>query len=940
MLIVLHARLLRWTLFGALFAIVTIAGAQTNTFLGANLNGIGDFRRNHEFVDVMRQARPFGSAADPFNAVIAVGADGWPTGDFGVTLMAAQAGVLGIPGTYKVIFNGQATVSTAAAGTVSNAVFTAATNTSTLDFTFPVGGETAALRFLGVPPGNPVKNLRVIRPGFSTTSPPIFTPTYLSHISRFSVLRFMDWLSTNDHANSIITWADRPTLEKKRTEAEGARWEAVIELANAVNRDIWINVPVKANDEYVTNLATQLRDSLNPSVNVYVEYSNELWNAAFPQFAIQKQLAIDEVNANAASVLRYDGSTDQNVWAFRRIAKRLKEISDIFRTVWGTAAINTRVRPVLAGQMANSFIVTEGINLIDTGFNVRPNSVFYAISGAPYIFPSANNLASDDEVPGLTAAQLLTAMGSGLSNAPNANSYQYESHLGLATWHNLKVLAYEGGFDTFGSQNIAAKRDANLDPQIRILCRNLINGWHAFGFESFVYFNAGADTYNIQFGQWPLLEDLQAPAFPKNQCMDDILGAAVPALTAGVSIATAVPGGAFAGSAAPAGTINNVSGPFGFPGFAQYLLRADTAGTYELRFTSTGSSTPKVGVQLNGATINSSFLLPQSATSTASSPITLTLRRGINALRLTRPVDASTWTIQSLGFARIATAQTVTFAPATPIAFGVAPITLTATASSGLTTFTFATSSVATICTVSGSQLTVVGAGTCVLTATQAGNANFASASANANIVITQGSQTTLPDLTVTAVSAASSAQSGAPVAGSATVKNLGTASAAATRLQFYASVDNVITTSDVNTGFGCNVPLLAGGASFDCTGTISVLSLTPGLYFLGAIADVDLAVAESNETNNALAASIPTQITGTPPVTNGVCGSANGSTTPTIPTNLLCNVGIPTPVTGTGPWNWTCTGSSGGTTASCAANQGPASSKSFPLIPLIVLLL
>ena len=80
--------------------------------------------------------------------------------------------------------------------------------------------------------------------------------------------------------------------------------------------------------------------------------------------------------------------------------------------------------------------------------------------------------------------------------------------------------------------------------------------------------------------------------------------------------------------------------------------------------------------------------------------------------------------------------QTVTFAPATPVVFGVAPITLTATATSGLTAFTFATTSAPTICTVAGSTLTIVGTGSCALTATQAGNANFNSASAPATIVV------------------------------------------------------------------------------------------------------------------------------------------------------------------------------------------------------------
>ena len=83
----------------------------------------------------------------------------------------------------------------------------------------------------------------------------------------------------------------------------------------------------------------------------------------------------------------------------------------------------------------------------------------------------------------------------------------------------------------------------------------------------------------------------------------------------------------------------------------------------------------------------------------------------------------------------IAANQTVTFAPATPVVFGVAPITLTATATSGLTAFTFATTT-PLVCTVAGSTLTIVGTGSCALTATQAGNANFNSASAPATIVV------------------------------------------------------------------------------------------------------------------------------------------------------------------------------------------------------------
>ena len=72
------------------------------------------------------------------------------------------------------------------------------------------------------------------------------------------------------------------------------------------------------------------------------------------------------------------------------------------------------------------------------------------------------------------------------------------------------------------------------------------------------------------------------------------------------------------------------------------------------------------------------------------------------------------------------TAQTITFTvPTTPVTYGVAPITLSATASSGLAVIFSVTSGPATV---SGSTLTISGAGTVVVAANQAGNTTYAAA--------------------------------------------------------------------------------------------------------------------------------------------------------------------------------------------------------------------
>jgi hypothetical protein len=52
----------------------------------------------------------------------------------------------------------------------------------------------------------------------------------------------------------------------------------------------------------------------------------------------------------------------------------------------------------------------------------------------------------------------------------------------------------------------------------------------------------------------------------------------------------------------------------------------------------------------------------------------------------------------------------------------------------------------------------------------------------------------------------------------------------------------------------------------------------------------------------------------------DGVCGTDNGLTLTTAPTNL-CNLGTPSVVAGTGPWTWTCAGLFGGATSGpCSA--------------------
>ena len=112
-------------------------------------------------------------------------------------------------------------------------------------------------------------------------------------------------------------------------------------------------------------------------------------------------------------------------------------------------------------------------------------------------------------------------------------------------------------------------------------------------------------------------------------------------------------------------------------------------------------------------------------------------------------------------------AQTITFtAPATPVTYGVAPISLSATSTSTLPVTFTVTSGPATV---NGSALTVTGVGSVVVAASQAGNNNYGAATAVSHtIVVNQATPIT------SLATSSNSIKQGAPVTLTATVTGAG----------------------------------------------------------------------------------------------------------------------------------------------------------------------
>lgn len=119
-----------------------------------------------------------------------------------------------------------------------------------------------------------------------------------------------------------------------------------------------------------------------------------------------------------------------------------------------------------------------------------------------------------------------------------------------------------------------------------------------------------------------------------------------------------------------------------------------------------------------------------------------------------------------------------------------------------------------------------------------------------------------MPDLVVSSFSAGTSARPGGPLIVSVVTTNQGSAASGEYKTRFYISDNPTITPNDLDTGYWCGMMALAVGATGTCAGPITIpASLPRGTYYVGAIADADEEVAESQEANNSGAASQPTRI-------------------------------------------------------------------------------
>lgn len=557
-------------LTGLLFAPGASASTAANmkSPLGINLNGVTYYTAEQPFLNIFKtsgvtQATPNGWVTCSTNvyetkeeAYLQLDANGYPTtlaasssdpnkpqifNHVSVVLLTGLTGANGgsgepyRAGQYVVLYDGQGTITY----TVDAQLVSHGTGRDVIEVAKPSSG--IGINITATDPshtGDYIRNIRVVYAPEEAQldAGGIFRSDFLSSLANFHVLRFMDWLDTNN--STLTSWNERPQL----TDAgwggtNGVPLEVVLDLANAVGADPWVNVPAGADDNYITQMATLVHNMLGPDQKVYVEFSNEVWNGQFQQseYATQQGQSL----AAAAPAALVSGGTFQynRDWYGMRTA----QMCDIWKSVWGTDY--SRVHCVLAAQASNPWTAQEALNCPTwTGAGNAPcyKHNITDVAMAPYFgFQAPATWSSLDQATQLN--DLFTELNQGglISGGYPGGELKEASdweaaYTKMLAPYGLPLITYEGG-QTFVAAPTYANGSwaqqlyvaANTDTRMAAAYAKALSDWRANGGTLYMQF-VDVSTPN-QWGEWGALGsflDTISPlssAPPKWQALQDFI---------------------------------------------------------------------------------------------------------------------------------------------------------------------------------------------------------------------------------------------------------------------------------------------------------------------------------------------------------------------------------------------------------------------------------
>lgn len=503
--------------------------------LGTNLDQLADWSPEQPLVDIFKTSRAWISGAESGEwqdgRSVSVDADGWVRallpGQVARTTMLWD-GVPFTSGHYTVLTEGEGTVEYAQQAGSKEVVKHSGNGRHTLALDSTRGG--VSLTIVAINPQNPLRNIRVLIPGGSCASDPAqacdasrpcasgaclthesnyqqapFNPLFLDKIRNYSVLRFMDWMDTNDDAPR--TWATRPKLSDARYTTKGAPVELMVELANRSGKDPWFCMSHLAGDDYVSRFAEFVRDHLQAGNKAYVEYSNEVWNSQFPQaeHAQRQGMKIRLGKSEFEAQLRF-------------YAKRATHVMKLWERAFGDPS---RVVRVIASQAGNDWVSKQILGFEDTAKHAD------ALAIAPYFGGELGSPDQQARVQRMNVEQLLAELR---NKALPAAAELISDQASVAKSFKLDLVAYEGGQHLTGVGPVADNDKVNelfdavnRDPRMKDIYSKYLADWRKNGGKLFVHFS-NCSRFS-KWGRWGAVESLNQPRSkaPKFDALQDFI---------------------------------------------------------------------------------------------------------------------------------------------------------------------------------------------------------------------------------------------------------------------------------------------------------------------------------------------------------------------------------------------------------------------------------
>jgi hypothetical protein len=489
--------------------------------------------------------------------------------------------------------------------------------------------------------GGGVRNVKLMKPRAPGSSSPYSTTTTFTDqvkkmVEKFDVIRFM-WAVDGWNGAWQVQWADRVQTEyasynrgsgevvngvKLGWAGKGMPWEMAIKFCNETGKDMWINMPLGADDDYIRQLATLVRDTYTVADGkVYVEYSNEAtWDFAGVCSAYLRKKGLEE--AGAKGPVGYDGIRDENIIPARYYAKRAAEISVIWRGVWGDAAMMTQVRPVACGQLKYDSELIWGLEFISNWFGngdgnhvAEPHPVnyyFYGCGGSHY--------TGDDP----------DAVTNGVREIDAFEAYEEEEAC-LAKMYGLKRCAYEGGVWSTPARYML--------PSIGDAMVRYHKLWDKYDCDLLSYFvttGAGDEGKALCFTQSAF--DLDTP---KYRALETILSSSKDEPTGGKMAPCAIDGADFSVNStisdhpAPGGAVTSGGASFNeWHVYRGYLFRVSHDGIYDIGLSYSQTSNAYIEIMVDGKVV-----AREKMSGTASPVYSINLKKGLHAIRV-KKMDA------------------------------------------------------------------------------------------------------------------------------------------------------------------------------------------------------------------------------------------------------------------------------------------------------------